>query len=198
MKSGGRAENDRKKKLGRPPYEITPEILKKVEDLAALGRRDYQICIHLGWSHETLCKKKRMFVEFAEAIKKGRERGISAVTQHLIQQSKEGTPASTIFYLKNRDKDNWKDKPQSFPTWDYDKSAPHDVQVQQILTAASNGIMPYEAATSIISALSSSLRVEEQTILRQEFEQLKREVYGERTSERDKENSGEGKPENGK
>ena len=172
-------------KAGRRPYEITPEILKQVEELAALGRNDKNICLHLGWNPATLYRKKKLSCEFCEAIKKGKERGIAAVTKHLYKQSTEGNPASTIFYLKNRDRENWTDKPQSFPKWTYDKTAPYDDQVSQIMEAASQGAMAADVAATLVSALSASLKVEEQTILRREFEELKRKIDVPGTTETD-------------
>lgn len=97
-------------KPGRPSYKITPELLSQVEQLAARGLAQYQIAATLGWSVETLCLKKRLYSEFSEAIKRGQAKGLAHVANNLFTQSDNGNVAATIFYLKNRDPENWKDR----------------------------------------------------------------------------------------
>jgi hypothetical protein len=45
--------------MGRPRFEITPEILQKTEDLAAKGLTQAQISACLGIVQKTLIEKKR-------------------------------------------------------------------------------------------------------------------------------------------
>lgn len=95
---------------GRPEYQVTKELLDKVESLAAQGLTEKQICDCIGWSQETLIQKKKSYSELSEAIKRGKSKGLALVTQSLIANAKAGNVTAQIFFLKNRDPDNWKDR----------------------------------------------------------------------------------------
>lgn len=97
-------------KVGRPRFEITPEIIKKVEVLAAQGLTNEQIAIVLGCHLSTLQDKKVQYKEFSDAIKRGKDKGIATITNALFNKAKGGDNVSMIFYLKNRDSPNWNDK----------------------------------------------------------------------------------------
>jgi len=95
--------------MGRPRFEITPEILQKTEDLAAKGLTQAQISACLGIVQKTLIEKKRAFSEFSKAIKIGRAKGIGTITNALFDSAVKGSVPAQIFYLKNRDSENWAD-----------------------------------------------------------------------------------------
>jgi hypothetical protein len=96
--------------MGRPRFEITPEILQKTERLAAQGLTQVQISACLGINvQKTLIEKKRAFSEFSDAIKNGRAKGIGTITNALFDSAVKGSVPAQIFYLKNRDQDNWSD-----------------------------------------------------------------------------------------
>lgn len=95
--------------MGRPSFQITPEILAKTEKLAATGLSQVQISACLGINASTLIEKKRYFANFADAIKIGKAKGIGTVTNALFQSAQNGSVPAQIFYLKNRDPENWKD-----------------------------------------------------------------------------------------
>ena len=95
--------------MGRPAFLITPEILEKTERLAAQGLNQVQISACLGVRPETISVKKRAFTQFAQAISIGKAKGIGTVTNALFQSAQNGSVPAQIFYLKNRDPENWKD-----------------------------------------------------------------------------------------
>ena len=95
--------------MGRPAFLITPEILEKTERLAAQGLNQVQISACLGVRPETISVKKRTFTQFAQAISIGKAKGIGTVTNALFQSAQNGSVPAQIFYLKNRDPENWKD-----------------------------------------------------------------------------------------
>lgn len=125
-----------KNPVGRPPFEITEEVIKKAESLAAQGLTMEQIAHSLGMGESTLHDKKKEFSEFSEAIKRGQSTGIATITNKLFERakgyshpeekifcSKDGDITRTdttkhyppdttaqIFYLKNRA--GWADKQQ--------------------------------------------------------------------------------------
>ena len=92
---------------GRPLIEIDPA---RVEALAAQGLNEEQIARALGINWKTLAHRKKKFAVFSEALKTGKAKGLAKVTNDLFQQSAAGNTAATIFYLKNRDPENWSDK----------------------------------------------------------------------------------------
>lgn len=96
-------------RIGRPPYEITAKIIAKVEKLAAQGLAEYQIAAVLGIHPDTLIEKKKAYPDFSDAIKNGKAKGIATITNKLFQKAGEGDTTSMIFYLKNRDPENWMD-----------------------------------------------------------------------------------------
>ncbi len=95
---------------GRPKYEITPEITEKVEAYAAQGLTQEQIARCLGISYQTLNERKKENSEFSEAIKRGQAQGVETVTNALFESAKGGNTTAQIFYLKNRDPNEWRDR----------------------------------------------------------------------------------------
>jgi len=83
---------------------------KKVESLAAQGLTMEQIAYCLGVAGSTLYKRKVDESEISEAIKRGRAKGIATITNALFQSGKGGNITAQIFYLKNRQPEEWKDR----------------------------------------------------------------------------------------
>ncbi len=96
--------------MARPRFKITPEVLEKAETMAGNGLTKEQIAINLGISYSTLMQKQRANKQFLQAIKDGQAKGINTVANSLFETANGGNVAAQIFYLKNRDSDNWKDK----------------------------------------------------------------------------------------
>ena len=106
---GWRTTTQTTRNMGRPRFEITPEILEKTERLAAQGLTQVQISACLGIVPKTLIEKKRAFSEFSDAIKNGRAKGVGTITNALFESAVKGSVPAQIFYLKNRDQENWSD-----------------------------------------------------------------------------------------
>ena len=101
--------NDEKRKVGRPRFEITPEVCEKVENLSAQGLTVEQISLVLGLNKSTMFDKQNEYSDFSDALKRGRGKGIANVTNALYEKAtvdKDNT--AMIFYLKNRA--GWVDK----------------------------------------------------------------------------------------
>jgi hypothetical protein len=98
------------KKTGRPAFVVDETMIKKVESLAANGLTMEQIAQSLGIHYATLNKKQNQYKELDEAIKRGKAKGIATVTNALFKKATSGDNVSMIFYLKNRDPNNWRDK----------------------------------------------------------------------------------------
>ena len=95
--------------MGRPAFQITPEIIQKTERLAAQGLTQVQISACLGINPVTLIDKKRYYSNFANDIKNGRAKGVGTITNALFESAVNGSVPAQIFYLKNRDQENWSD-----------------------------------------------------------------------------------------
>jgi len=118
-------------KRGRPEYVIDDKVLKKVEDLAAHGLTKQQIALSLGIHVATLCKKRLENAELTEAIKRGEANGIKTVTNALFTAAREGNITAQIFFLKNRDPENWKDRQYVDETR---RIIPADVEINKDMT----------------------------------------------------------------
>ena len=95
-----------KGKAGRKLIEID---YQEVERLAGLGLSEKDICLALGISQSTLTRKKKI-EQIGHALKKGRVKAIANVSNKVYQNAMDGKETSAIFFLKNRDPDNWADR----------------------------------------------------------------------------------------
>lgn len=95
--------------MARPPLEITEEFCEKAEQYAAQGLSVEQIALCLGIGESTLYNKQTKYKEFKDAIKRGRASGIQQVTNSLFNKALKGDNIAAIFFLKNRDPNNWEE-----------------------------------------------------------------------------------------
>ena len=95
-----------KKKAGRKPIVLDHN---EIERLAGMGLNERQICASLGINPSTLTRKKHI-KSIKHALEKGRASAIAKVSSQLFNNAMEGKETSAIFFLKNRDPDNWKDR----------------------------------------------------------------------------------------
>lgn len=102
---------------GRPAFEITPEIIERVEELAGQGLPKYQIAHVIGISYETLNEKTKEYPEFSDAIERGKAQGIETITNALFLKAQTGDTAAIKYYLNNRS-DEWSE------TQKYEHSGP--------------------------------------------------------------------------
>ena len=105
------AKKKSKNPMGRPRFEVTPKVLKEVEEMAGRGLTISQIASCLGISPSTFYLKQAEFSEFSETIKKGQAIGLQKVTNALFENATvERDNVAIIYYLNNRDKENWSNK----------------------------------------------------------------------------------------
>jgi hypothetical protein len=98
-------------KRGRGKPRWVPPDPDKVEALAARGLTLEQIAHCLGICYDTLNETKKRHADFADAIKRGKAKGISIVTNALFEQVKKGNVTAMIFFLKCRAE--WKEAKDS-------------------------------------------------------------------------------------
>ena len=110
-KGQGMAKAKSKNPMGRPRFEVTPEVLHEVEEMAGRGLTVNQIASCLGISPATIYNRQAENLEFLETIKKGKAIGLSKVTNKLFENAAvKGDNVAIIYYLNNRDKENWSNK----------------------------------------------------------------------------------------
>jgi hypothetical protein len=91
-----------------PQWTPTPEILEKAESYAALGLTKEQIASCLGIGERTLYEKIHDCPQFAQALKRGLDKGIARMADLLVKHAQAGSVPSVIFFLKARAK--WSDQ----------------------------------------------------------------------------------------
>ena len=92
---------------GRKRIDIKPET---VEQLAAQGLGPTQIARALGVSWGVIDRNRKRSKEFNEALEVGRAKGLAKVTNSLFKSANDCNVTAQIFYLKNRDEKNWRDR----------------------------------------------------------------------------------------
>ena len=71
---------------------------------------DEQIAHNLNIACSTLAEYKNKYPDFLEAIKKGKEVADYEVENALYKTAMEGNVTAQIFWLKNRQKEKWREK----------------------------------------------------------------------------------------
>ena len=94
-------------KLGRKRINLSdPDTLEKIKHLAGLGLSDQAIATSLGCSRATILRRKRDSATFDAAIKEGKIKAVTAVSNALFDSATGRTGekpniSAQIFYLKN-------------------------------------------------------------------------------------------------
>ena len=95
------------KKRGRKIINIDYD---RLEHLASLNMGTMEICRNLGISWVTFDRNKKRKAEFADALQRGKAKGIQRATSRLMDKIDDGEFQAIQFYLKNADSDNWADR----------------------------------------------------------------------------------------
>lgn len=95
---------------GGRPSKLPNIDLEEVGKLAALGLTDDEIAGWLGICRATLSTYKKDNEKFLDAIKKGKLRADMNVVRKLYNKSIDGDTTAMIFWLKNRRKNEWRDR----------------------------------------------------------------------------------------
>lgn len=90
---------------------LTPENQMLLRGWARDGLTDAQLAARMGIAVGTLYEWKNRFPEIAEALKQGKEVVDYEVENALLRAALDGNTTAQIFWLKNRRRDKWRDKP---------------------------------------------------------------------------------------
>ena len=116
------------KKRGRKTINIDYD---RLEYLASLNMGTMDICRNLGISWDTFDRNKKRKAEFAEALQRGKAKGLQRATSRLMDKIDDGEFQAIQFYLKNADSDNWSDK----------NEVQHNFNLSNVLQEANNRII---------------------------------------------------------
>lgn len=96
---------------GKFEYWLTEDGLTLLKGYARRGMNDEQIAAKMHIVPSTLYEWKKRFPEISEALKDGKDLPDIQVENALYEAAVGGNVTAMIFWLKNRLKSEWKDKP---------------------------------------------------------------------------------------
>lgn len=85
--------------MARPKIELD---IFRVEELAAQGLTQTEICLVLGVSENTMLRRKAELEVLADAIKRGKAKAASEVSNTLYLMAKGGDLGAIVWYEKTR------------------------------------------------------------------------------------------------
>jgi hypothetical protein len=135
-------DNKSLKKGGRKKINID---LEQVENLASRGLGTTQIARALGVSWNTIDRNRKRSVDFEDAIKRGKARGLAQVTNSLFTSATDGNVTAQIFYLKNQDAKTWKDRVENVHA---------TINLNDVLSGAKDRIGKYMANENKITEIN--------------------------------------------
>ncbi len=145
------------KKPGRKPINID---LEELERLAGMGLSERQIAAAMDISNSTLTRKKHI-EQIGHALKKGRAKAVAAVSSKLFDNAMDGKETSAIFFLKNRDPENWKDRQEVVTA---------SINLNDVLSGAKQRIgdnMATIEQPKVINAVKTTTKADESLIVNQ-------------------------------
>lgn len=89
-------------KTGRKGIEITDDLLKKAEALAAQGLTNQEIAYCIGMGESTLYEKAKRYPELMESIEVGRAKGVQIIANAVFNKAKAGHFPAQKFFLERR------------------------------------------------------------------------------------------------
>jgi len=110
---------------GGRPTKLTPEIIEQAQNYCLLGATDIELAKFFNVVESTIYEWRKNNEEFSKATKIGKEEANARVEHALYTKAcgydKDGkhyppSDTSMIFWLKNRDSDNWKDVKERIDT----------------------------------------------------------------------------------
>ncbi len=97
---------------GKFEYWLTEDGLTLLKGWARDGLTDEQLAEKMSIGIRTLYDWKIRYPQISQALKKGKEIVDIQVENALLNSALEGNITAQIFWLKNRRKSKWRDKPE--------------------------------------------------------------------------------------
>ena len=152
-------DNKSLKKGGRKKIVLD---LEQVENLASRGLGTTQIARAMGVSWNTIDRNRKRSVDFEDAIKRGKAKGLAQVTNSLFTSATDGNVTAQIFYLKNQDAKTWKDRVENVHA---------TINLNDVLSGAKDRLVDQVATINkpkVINAVKSTSTASEQLVNNQE------------------------------
>jgi len=140
----------RKRKLA----QLTEDEYKQISQWSGDGLNESQIATLLNVNISTITREKKRNEQFAHAIKRGKYKAVQLVANKVFQNAMDGKETSAIFFLKNRDPDNWADR----------QEVNHNLDLKNVLTDARARIIDHAPARTLpkrAQALSKNAQASE-------------------------------------
>ena len=125
----------RKRKLAA----LTEDEYKQISAWSGDGLNESQIATLLNVNISTITREKKRNEQFAHAIKKGKYKAVQLVANKVFQNAMDGKETSAIFFLKNRDPDNWADR----------QEVNYNLDLKNVLTSARERIIEHSPAQAL-------------------------------------------------
>jgi hypothetical protein len=125
----------RKRKLA----SLTEDEYKQISAWSGDGLNESQIATLLNVNISTITREKKRNEQFAHAIKKGKYKAVQLVANKVFQNAMDGKETSAIFFLKNRDPDNWADR----------QEVNYNLDLKNVLTSARSRIIEHSPAHAL-------------------------------------------------
>ena len=142
-------EHKTPKKRGRKIINIDYD---RLEHLASLNMGTMEICRNLGISWDTFDRNKKRKAEFADALQRGKAKGIQRATSRLMDKIDDGEFQAIQFYLKNADSDNWADRQEVNHQLNLSsvlqEAQGRIIEGERVKEVTNSGQFPYEELTS--------------------------------------------------
>jgi len=132
-------EHKTPKKRGRKTINIDYD---RLEYLASLNMGTMDICRNLGISWDTFDRNKKRKAEFADALQRGKAKGLQRATSRLMDKIDDGEFQAIQFYLKNADSDNWADR----------QEVNHQLNLSSVLQEAQGRIIEGERVKEVTNS----------------------------------------------
>ena len=114
----------------------------RLEYLASLNMGTMDICRNLGISWDTFDRNKKRKAEFADALQRGKAKGLQRATSRLMDKIDDGEFQAIQFYLKNADSDNWADR----------QEVNHQLNLSSVLQEAQGRIIEGERVKEVTNS----------------------------------------------
>lgn len=92
------------------PSKYKPEYAELAQNYCMQGATDAEVAGFLGVSLRTVGDWKLAHTDFAEAMSTGKEQADAKVIGALYRNALAGNVTAQIFWLKNRRKEDWRDR----------------------------------------------------------------------------------------
>lgn len=91
---------------------LEPDNLSLIMGWRHNGLTHDDVAAKIGITRSTLYEWADKFPDFSDALKQGAEEADVAVENALFKNALSGNIAAQIFWLKNRKRDKWRDRPE--------------------------------------------------------------------------------------